>query len=90
MAATGQSIFPATLAEADSHFAACRWMKRSEEAIRASDLQPFAGLAAERTASCPRMWFIRRLIGCQPGFSRRWLQDILRQELGFQRGDIQR
>ena len=57
---------------------------RSLEALRTDDLQPFAALAAAGMASVMPAHVVYPAVDSQPaGFSRVWLQDILRTELGF-------
>lgn len=69
-------------AEADSHVA-IPVDERSLDLIREQDMVPFRQLAGELDAVMPAH-VIYPAVDDQPaGFSRRWLQDILRQELGF-------
>lgn len=82
MAATGKHFPGHGWAEADSHVA-IPLDERSLEAIRACDLQPFKLLAGELDAVMPAHVIYPQVDAQPAGFSRRWLQDILRGELGF-------
>ena len=57
--------------------------ERSLEQIRAADLQPFALLSQQLAAVMPAHVIYPQVDNQPAGFSRRWLQDILRGELQF-------
>lgn len=67
---------------ADSHFA-IPVDERSLEEITASDLQPFAQLAEQLDAVMPAHVIYPKVCQQPAGFSKFWLQDILRGKLGF-------
>lgn len=82
MPTTGKHFPGHGWAEADSHVA-IPTDERSLTQIREQDLVPFAQLAGELDGVMPAH-VIYPAVDAQPaGFSTRWLQDILRQELGF-------
>ena len=82
MAATGKHFPGHGWAEADSHVA-IPLDERSLEQLRAADLLPFQRLSGQLDAVMPAH-VIYSAVDEQPaGFSRRWLQEILRGELGF-------
>ncbi|MCQ4264350.1 beta-N-acetylhexosaminidase [Stutzerimonas stutzeri] len=83
MAATGKHFPGHGWAEADSHVA-IPVDERSLEELRSCDLIPFQALSGTLDAIMPAHVIYPQVDDQPAGFSRRWLQDILRTELGFQ------
>jgi len=69
--------------QADSHVA-LPVDQRSLKAILADDAQPYRWLASVLTAVMPAHVIYSKVDSRPAGFSPRWLQDILRGQLGFQ------
>lgn len=82
MASTGKHFPGHGWAEVDSHVGIPE-DERTLEQIRAVDLVPFQRLSGELDALMPAHVIYPRVDPNPAGFSRRWLQDILRGELGF-------
>lgn len=82
MAACGKHFPGHGWAEADSHVA-IPIDERSLDDIRAKDLMPFRQLSQQLAAVMPAHVIYPQVDDSPAGFSRRWLQGILRGELGF-------
>ena len=68
---------------ADSHVAV-PVDKRSLKAIMADDAKPYEWLSTSLSSVMPAHVIYPKVDALPAGFSQRWLQDILRQQLGFQ------
>jgi beta-N-acetylhexosaminidase len=82
MATTGKHFPGHGWAEADSHVA-IPVDERGLDELRGHDLIPFQQLAGELDAVMPAHVIYPQVDDKPAGFSPRWLQDILRKELGF-------
>ncbi|MCH8544748.1 MAG: beta-N-acetylhexosaminidase [Alcanivorax sp.] len=82
MAATGKHFPGHGYAEADSHLA-LPVDERDMAALRGQDLIPFARLAQQLTGIMPAHIVYDAVDPLPAGFSRLWLQQVLRAELGF-------
>lgn len=83
MAATGKHFPGHGWVEADSHHA-IPVDERSEADIRAQDLQTFEQLARDLDAVMPAHVIYQQVDAQPAGFSRYWLQQVLRSELRFE------
>lgn len=82
MSATGKHFPGHGWAEADSHVA-IPVDERDLDALRAADLVPFKRLSSRLDAVMPAHVIYPSVDEQPAGFSHRWLQGILRDELGF-------
>jgi len=82
MAATGKHFPGHGWAEADSHVA-IPVDERGLDELRGRDLIPFRRLAGVLDAIMPAHVIYPQVDDQPAGFSTRWLQDVLRNELGF-------
>jgi beta-N-acetylhexosaminidase len=83
MACVGKHFPGHGFVEADSHVAMPR-DGRDFEAIWAQDIVPFAALAGRLAGVMPAHVIYEAVDPRPAGFSRFWLQDVLRQRLGFE------
>ncbi|MBK1688206.1 beta-N-acetylhexosaminidase [Rubrivivax gelatinosus] len=82
MASCGKHFPGHGFVEADSHLA-LPVDRRSLKAILADDAKPYEWLAGTLDAVMPAHVVYPKVDALPAGFSRRWLQDILRERLGF-------
>jgi len=82
MAATGKHFPGHGWAEADSHVA-IPVDERSLKMLRVQDLVPFQRLVGQLDAVMPAHVIYPQVDEQPAGFSKRWLQGVLREELGF-------
>lgn len=82
MASCGKHFPGHGFVKADSHLA-LPVDRRSLKAILADDAQPYGWLAGSLNAVMPAHVVYPKVDALPAGFSRRWLQEILRERLGF-------
>ena len=82
MASCGKHFPGHGFVEADSHLA-LPVDRRSLKAILADDAKPYEWLAGSLQAVMPAHVVYPKVDALPAGFSRRWLQEILREQLGF-------